>query len=455
MLFLLGFSGLHFLIYSVFAKVIYLLCNKNMNKEVRKAKYLRGEINIPADKSITHRAFMFAALTKGRVKISNYSKGADCMSTLKIVEQLGSKVEKLNENEIIIDSTKGINEPKEDLNCGNSGTTTRLITGILAGQNFKSKLYGDESLSKRPMKRVIEPLELMGAKFKHQDYKLPIEIEGKSLEGIEYKSSLASAQVKSCLLLAGLNAKGTTTYIEPYKSRNHTELMFEYMGANIKTEGNKVSIKKSQLKPVDITVCGDISSAAFFIAASLIIPDSDILIKNVGINKTRSGIIDVVKEMEGNIEIINKRIISNEEVADIRVKYSKLKSTTIEGEIIPRLIDEIPIIAVIATQAEGTTIIKNAQDLRNKEADRISAVTKELTKMGANIKETQDGFIIQGKSKLKGGCSIDCYHDHRIAMSAYVAGLICEYPTVIKEFQWVNISFPEFLDLMENITVYP
>ena len=422
-----------------------------MDITVNKTKSLKGTIQIPADKSITHRAFMFSALTKGKVRITNFSKGADCMSTLNIIKQMGCKSEFINEKQLIIDAREALKAPIEALDCGNSGTTTRLMMGILSGQNFNSKLYGDISLSKRPMKRVISPLELMGAKIKHNDYKLPIEIEGTTLQGINYISPLASAQVKSCILLAGLNAQGKTIFSEPYKSRNHTELMFEYMGANIEINKNEIRIKKSQLNPVDIEICGDISSAAFFMVAGLIIPNSEITIKNVGINETRSGIIDVLKSMNGNIELVNERIISNEKVADIKVKYSDLKATTIEGEIIPRLIDELPIIAVAATQAEGTTIIKDAQDLRNKEADRITAVKTELKKLGANIEETNDGFIINGKTNLIGDCEIECYHDHRIAMSAYIAGLICEKTIKINEFQWVNISFPEFLELINYL----
>ncbi len=422
-----------------------------MDITVKKTESLKGEIEIPADKSITHRAFMFSALTKGKVKIANFSKGADCMSTLKIIQMLGCSVDYLNENELFINAKNALKEPGSPLDCGNSGTTTRLMTGLLAGQNFNTELFGDESLSKRPMKRVISPLEMMGAKFDHSDYKLPVKIYGTNLKGIDYNSHLASAQVKSCLLLAGLNADGVTSFTEPYKSRNHTELMFEYMGADIKIEDNKVSVQKSQLQPVDITVAGDISSAAFFIAAALIVPGADILIKNVGINETRSGIIDVVKAMNGDIEILNERLISNEKVADIRVRYSKLNSTVIEGEIIPRLIDEIPVIAVMAALADGTTVIKDAGDLRNKEADRITAVRNELSKLGADIQEMPDGLIITGKKQLEGGCCVECYHDHRIAMSEYVAGLVCKSPITINEFQWVNISFPEFLKLMSSV----
>lgn len=422
-----------------------------MDITVNKSDPLKGIIEIPADKSITHRAFMFSALTKGIVKISNYSKGADCMSTLDIIRQLGCEVQERTDDYIVINAKDALKKPLSPLNCGNSGTTTRLMMGILAAQQFDSELFGDASLSKRPMKRVINPLELMGAKIIHNDYRLPIKVCAAKLHGIDYISPLASAQVKSCLMLAGLFTEGITTFTEPYKSRNHTELMFEYMGADMNINGNTVSVKQSQLMPKDITVCGDISSAAFFIAAALVIPGSDITIKNVGINETRTGIIDVFKSMNGNIEIINERVISNEKVADIKVKYSDLKAATISGEIIPRLIDEIPIIAVAATQADGTTIIKDAQDLRNKEADRIFAIKTELQKIGADIDETSDGLIINGKKELTGGAELECYHDHRIAMSAYVAGLICKKPIKINEFQWVDISFPEFLDLFNRI----
>ncbi len=424
-----------------------------MDITVNKIKSLKGTIEIPADKSITHRAFMFSALTKGKCKIYNYSKGADCTSSLNIIKQLGCEINIISDKELIIDASQALKPSNTPLDCGNSGTTTRLMSGILAGQNFSSSLIGDESLSKRPMKRIITPLELMGAEFIHNDYKLPIEIKGNHLSGINYISPLASAQVKSSILLAGINADGLTSFTEPYKSRNHTELMFSYMGADIKTQGNTVSVSKSQLTPAEIEIPGDISSAAFFIAAALIIPNSDIIIKNVNINETRTGIIDVFKAMNGNIEFLNERIVSNEKTADIRVQYSSLKSAMVEGEIIPRLIDEIPVLAVAATQAEGTTIIKDAQDLRNKEADRISAVTKELKKIGADIQETPDGFIINGKTDLTGNCEIECYHDHRIAMSAHIAGLICKKPIKIKEFQWVNISFPEFLNLINKLSI--
>jgi len=421
--------------------------NKLTNKNI---SGLKGEITIPADKSISHRAVMFSSLTKGESIIENFSKGADCLSTLSVFKSLGVEAEFQDEKTLIIKS-EGLFAPHAELFCGNSGTTMRLMSGVLAGQNFNSVLTGDESLSKRPMARVIEPLKLMGANIVSNENKTPLNVYGQQLKGIDYVSKLASAQVKSCVLLAGLFAEGKTSFTEPHVSRNHTELMLEYLGANILCEGNKTTVEKSELKAKTITVVGDISSAAFFIVAGLIVKNSDIILKNVGLNPTRTGILDVVEKMGGDIEIFNRKTVSNEEVGDLRVNYSDLKGCTIEGALIPRLIDELPVIAVLATQAEGQTIIKDATDLRNKESDRIKAVVTELKKLGANVEETLDGFIIEGKSKLKGGATVETYHDHRLAMSLYVAGLICEEPILINEFDWVNISFPEFEGLMDSL----
>ena len=412
---------------------------------------LKGEIVIPSDKSISHRAVMFASLAVGKTKITNFSKGADCHSTLKVFSQLGIEYEFLSEQDLIISASGKLKTPQKDLNCGNSGTTMRLVSGILAGQNFNSVLFGDESLSKRPMKRVIEPLSLMGAEIVSNEFKAPLKIYGQNLHGIEYNSKLASAQVKSCVLLAGMYADGETIYTEPYVSRDHTERMLKYLGADIQCNGAETTIKRSNLTAHDISICGDISSATFFIVAGLIVPDSDFIIKNVGLNPTRTGILDVVEMMGGNVEILDKKVVSGEEVGDLRVRTSDLHACEISGSLIPRLIDEIPVIAVLATQAEGTTVIKDAQDLRNKESDRISAVVNELRKFGADIDETSDGMIINGKKELKGDCELDIYHDHRLAMSMYVAGLISENPVKINEFQWVDISFPEFENLVNKL----
>lgn len=413
---------------------------------------LKGSITIPADKSISHRAVMFASLAKGKSVIKNFSKGQDPRSSLEICKALGVDAQFLDETTLIVNSTGVLKAPSQPLDCGNSGTTMRLMSGILAGQEFNSVLTGDQSLSKRPMKRVIQPLSLMGAKIDSIDGHAPLTIAGQNLSAINYDSPLASAQVKSCILLAGLNADGVTTVTEPYLSRNHTELMLKFMNADIKIDGCSVSVSRSKLEPREINVCGDISSAAYFIAAGLIVPNSDIILKNVGLNPTRTGILDVVKFMGGNIEILDKKNVSGEEVGDLRVRYSDLAGCTIEDGIIPRLIDELPVVAVLATQARGTTIVRDAGDLRNKESDRIKCVVNELRKVGADISELEDGFVINGKTQLKGDAELETYHDHRLAMSWYVAGLVCDRPVVVNDFEWAGISFPEFVPLFEQLS---
>lgn len=424
-----------------------------MLKTVKKIeKGLWGSIVIPSDKSISHRAVMFSSIAKGECIIRNFSSGADCHSTLNLFKQLGVDIQFIDNKTLKIKSTGELKKSQTPLDNGNSGTTMRLVSGILAGQKFDSVMIGDTSLSKRPMKRIIEPLTLMGADITSVDGHAPLTIKGRPLQGITYHSKLASAQVKSCLLLAGLNADGETTFIEPYTSRNHTERLFEYLGADIKINGTNVCVKPSQLTAKDIDVVGDISSAAFFVAAGLIVKGSDFVIKNVGVNHTRSGIIDIVSRMGGCVEIMNEHIIAGEPCADIRVQYTgTLNGCVIEGEDIPRLIDELPVIAVLASQAEGETIVRNAGDLRNKESDRIKCLVNELTKIGVNIEETQDGFIVRGKKELSGGAELESYHDHRLAMSFYVAGLVCKNEVAINGFEWTNISFPEFEELMEAL----
>lgn len=421
---------------------------KNITKNF---KCLKGEIEIPADKSLSHRAVIFPSLAKGRSVIKNFSDGQDPHSTLKLFQNLGVEIEEVEQGTVIINSTGKLSKPAQDLDCGNSGTTMRLVSGFLAGQNFNSVLFGDESLSKRPMKRIIEPLTQMGGKISSQDGKAPLSIAGTKLYGIDYTSKIASAQVKSCLLLAGLFANGKTTITEPYLSRNHSEILLKYMGAKITTAPNSVTIEKSELKPIEMMICGDISSAAYFIVAGLIVPNSCLILKNIGLNPTRTGIIDVVRQMGGKITILDQKEVCGELVGDIKVEYSALKGCQISGDIIPRLIDEIPVIAVLATQAEGETKIADATDLRNKESDRITAVVTELKKLGANIEETADGMIIQGKTPLKGDCTVTTYNDHRLAMSLYIAGLVTEKEFSIDEFEWVNISFPTFEKLFEQI----
>lgn len=417
-------------------------------------KNLQGTVTIPADKSISHRAVIFSALAKGKSIIKNFSTGQDPHSTLRIFKNLGIDIqEKASNSTLIVKSTGKLSKYADKLDCGNSGTTMRLLSGILAGQNFDSELIGDESLSKRPMKRIIEPLTLMGANILSNDNKAPLKIKASKLHSINYNSPIASAQVKSCILLAGLFADGKTTFTEPYISRNHTEILLKYMNANISTNETTVSIEKSELNPIEIEICGDISSAAYFIVAALIVPNSQIILKNVGLNPTRTGILDIVKQMGGNLEILSLKEVCGELVGDIKVEHSQLKAIKISGEIIPRLIDEIPIIAVLASQADGETIIADAQDLRNKESDRISTIVNELKKLGAQIQETPDGMIINGRTELLGNCELETYHDHRLAMSLYVAGLITKKEISINGFEWVNISFPEFEELFESLKV--
>ncbi len=423
-----------------------------MDKKISKPKKgLTGRITIPSDKSISHRAVIFSSLANGTSIIKNFSTGQDPASSLDICKSLGINAEFNSKNELYITSNGKLTAPTGDLYCGNSGTTMRLMAGILAGQDFNSTLTGDQSLSNRPMKRIITPLSLMGAKIKSNEDKAPLEIHGQKLHGIDYTTPIASAQVKSAILLAGLFADDKTSVTEPYLSRNHTELMLSYMGADIKTDKLTITIGKSELMPKTIEIPGDISSAAYFIAAALIVPESEIILKNVGLNPTRTGILDILKQMGADIEILDKRTISNELTGDLKVKYSNLKACTIQGDIIPRLIDEIPVIAVLATQAEGQTVIKDAQDLRNKESDRIKAIVTELKKFGADIEETPDGMIINGKTKLTGGIETETYHDHRLAMSLYIAGLLCSKEILIKDFDWVKISFPEFERLFDTL----
>ncbi len=422
---------------------------------------LKGEIIAPPDKSMSHRSLIIGSLTRGKIKISNFLAGADCLATLEILKELGCEIDFLDKNTVILDAENAYNAPKKDLYCGNSGTTMRLMAGLLSAQKFKSTLSGDLSLSKRPMRRIIEPLTLMGARLKSNDGKAPIVIEQGELKGIEYRSPIASAQVKSGLLLAGLQTpNGATTVLEPHLSRDHTERMLKFFGSNIQSFTKEglygVTVSQSTLIPKDLNVAGDISSAAFIMAAAAIIKGSDVILKNIGLNPTRTGLIDVMKRMKANIDVLNCDLVSNEEVGDIRIQYSPdMEGCEISGDIIPRLIDEIPIIALLATQAKGETIIKNAGDLKNKESDRIACVERELRKFRAEIKGTDDGFIISGKNSgnglFLGDTEVECYHDHRIAMTGYVAGLISKKPCKINDFEWVETSFPDFLNIFEKL----
>lgn len=418
------------------------------------SKPLTGEVTVPGDKSISHRGIMLGAIAKGTTSITNFLKGADCLSTIACFRKMGIEIEEKGK-EILVHGKglHGLQAPDGILDAGNSGTTTRLISGILAGQNFSCELTGDASIQKRPMKRIITPLSLMGANIEsiRGNDCAPLRIHGTSLKGIHYDSPVASAQVKSCILFAGMYADQKTSVTEPYLSRNHSELMLGSFGADIHTEGNTSVISPEPLLyGQEVAVPGDISSAAYFIAAALLIPSSELLIKNVGINPTRDGILRVCHKMGASIELLNKRIQCGEPVADLLVKHSPLKGTVIEGAIIPTLIDELPVIAVMAACAEGETIIRDAQELKVKESNRLEILVHHLAAMGCDVTGTEDGMIIRGGRPLKGAV-LESHLDHRIAMSFAVAGLVAEGETEILNADCVNISYPDFYrDLLQR-----
>jgi 3-phosphoshikimate 1-carboxyvinyltransferase len=410
---------------------------------------LKGSVEIPSDKSLSHRAAILGAICDGKLHIKNFSSGADCRNTVNILQSLGAEIEFITSSTLLVNGKglKGLREPEFILDAGNSGTTMRLIMGILAGQSFYSVLTGDESLRNRPMGRVIKPLKMMGAQInaRKNNTVAPITTCGGNLNAIEYSMPLASAQVKSAILLASLYANGTSRIIEPAKSRDHTERFLKYLGVDIKVDGLTIEITgQTELQPKEIKIPGDISSASFFIVAATIIEGSEIRLTNVGINPTRTGLISVLTRMGADIVLENERETCGEAVGDIIVKSSNLKGITIEGEIIPTLIDEIPIIAVAAALAEGNTVIKDAQDLRHKESDRLKATSTELKKMGVDITETEDGLIINGKEQIDGGCMCNSHFDHRIAMALSIASLAAKNPVTIENASWIKISFPEF-----------
>ena len=413
--------------------------------EIKRAVSLNGSITVPGDKSISHRAVMLGALAEGTTHIKGFLPGADCISTINCFRSMGIEIQ--SNGDIIEVHGKGLyglKQPEKMLYTGNSGTTTRLLCGILSGQSFDSSVTGDASICRRPMKRVTEPLSEMGAKI-DGEY-CPLFIKGSGLHGMEYNMKVASAQVKTAIILAALYADGETIIHETEKSRDHTERMLSAMGADISVNGTAIRVAPAKkLYSQDICVPGDISSAAFFMTAAAIMPDSCVRIKNAGINPTRTGIIDVFKSMGANISIENVRTESGEETADIVVSSSSLKGTVIEGEMIPRLIDELPIIAVAALFAEGTTVIRNAEELKVKESNRIDVMVNALSSMGADITATDDGMIIRGGKPLHGAV-IDSHLDHRIAMSFAIAGLNADGDTEITGAECVNISYPGFYD---------
>ena len=427
-----------------------------MNMNITKSSGLRGELAIPGDKSISHRAIMFGALADGTTEITNFLQGADCLSTISCFRAMGVDIENHTDRVIIHGvGLHGLKASSQMLDVGNSGTTTRLISGILAGQPFTSALNGDASIQKRPMKRIIDPLTQMGANIRSLNNNgcAPLEIQGGSLHGIHYQSPVASAQVKSCVLLAGLYSDGVTSVTEPVLSRNHTELMLSGFGASITSVGTTATIEpEPQLHGQEIAVPGDISSAAYWIAAGLAVPNSELLLKNVGINPTRDGILRVVEAMGADITRENVHTVSGELVCDLIVRSSSLHGTTVSGELIPTLIDEIPVIAVLACFADGETVIRDAQELKVKESNRIDTVVEGLLAMGADAIATDDGMIIRGGKPLH-GATIDSHLDHRIAMSFAVAGLMCDTPTTILNADSVEISYPDFYESLHKISV--
>lgn len=412
---------------------------------IKKIKSAKGALKVPGDKSISHRAVMLGSLAGGTTEISGFLQGADCLSTIDCFRNMGIDINVNGENVTVKgNGLLGLRAPKEMLYTGNSGTTTRLLCGILAGQSFDSSITGDASIQKRPMKRVTAPLSLMGAHIENEY--CPLYITGSPLHGIDYKMPVASAQVKTAVILAGLYAEGKTVVHEIEKSRDHTELMLGAMGANISVDGLDITVNKtSALSAVKVDVPGDISSAAFFMVLGLILPNSEITITNVGINPTRTGIIDVLTDMGADIKIENIRSSAGESVADITVRSSQLRGTVIGGDIIPRLIDELPIIAVAAVFADGETVIKDAQELKVKETNRIRAVVDEFKKCGIDITETDDGMIINGGKAIH-GADFKTYGDHRMAMSLTVLAQLADGDSALDDSDCACVSYPSFFD---------
>lgn len=421
---------------------------------IQPASHLKGTLSIPGDKSISHRSIMFGSIAKGTTKIHNFLMGDDCLSTIECFRKLGIDIEMHNDHILVHGKgLHGLEPAAEILDCGNSGTTTRLISGILAGQPFISTLTGDASIQKRPMKRIIEPLHQMHAAIEGKDDNFcPLTISPSTLEGICYTSPVASAQVKSCVLLAGLYANTPTTVCEPALSRDHTERMLSAFGAIIERKDKCVTIYPNpELEAMEVVVPGDISSAAFFIVAGLIVPNSKLILQNVGINPTRRGILDALLAMGGRITCFNERELCGEPVCDMIIESSDLHGITIEGDIIPTMIDEIPAFAVAALFAHGTTIIKDAKELRVKESNRIDTMCHELGKMGAVIRPLEDGMIIEGNATLHGAI-LESYDDHRIAMSLAVAALKATTPSQILNSECIRISYPHFFEHLKAVS---
>lgn len=428
---------------------------------VEKTNNFCAEIEVNPDKSLTHRAFLISLLTKDQnFKIVNFSNAKDCLTSLKAIQKLGCKVKIFEKNKILIQSPTTLNSNIE-IDCENSGTTARLLIGILSSveveKGAKFVLKGDKSLLQRPMKRVIEPLELMGAKILHNNFTLPVEITPQKLYQIEYKSKIASAQVKSAILFAGLNCQNKNTptiFNEPFQSRNHTENLLKLFNAKIETQNLKTSLFPSNLEAKEVEIEGDFSSAAFFISAAILCQNSSLIIKNVNLNPTRTMFLEILKKMGAKIEIKNTNCKNFEPFGDLFIESSDLKAIEIEPSLVPALIDELPILGLVFSQADGVSVVKGAEELKYKESNRILAICENLKKLGAKIEPTHDGFIVAGKTKLKGNVVLQGFNDHRILMTNFISGLICEKPIKIKDFEWVDISFPNFLKISKNIFNY-
>jgi 3-phosphoshikimate 1-carboxyvinyltransferase len=425
-------------------------------KQVVKAPHvLDGKVSPPGDKSISHRAVILNGIALGDSRVSNFAQSADCLATVACLRSLGVAIESSTGGGLVVRGVgdKGLKEADDVLCAENSATTMRLLAGLLAGQPFLSIITGDRSLRSRPMDRVIQPLRLMGAQIwgRSSNSRAPLVIKGGQLHGIRYMLPVPSAQLKSALLLAALYARGDTVIKEPIASRDHTERMLKAMGAKIRVKGNAITVSPGRLKAVDIAVPGDISSAAFWLVAGAIHKRANIRLSNVGINPTRSGIIDVLNAMGANLTVTNERMVSGEPVADLRVQSSQLSGMEISGELIPRAIDEIPLIALAASVARGKTVIRDAGELRVKESDRISNTAKELLKLGADVQELPDGMIIQGRKNLR-GAACESHRDHRLAMMLGIAALVAEGETEIDNAEAVNISYPRFWQDLKRLS---
>ncbi|MBL0387976.1 3-phosphoshikimate 1-carboxyvinyltransferase [Tumebacillus sp. ITR2] len=427
-----------------------------MDKQIQPVTTLSGIVTVPGDKSISHRAVMFGALADGVTRVTGFLPGADCLSTVDCFRKLGVQIEQHSATELSVHGVglNGLQEPTDVLDVGNSGTTARLMLGILAGQPFHCTVTGDASIRKRPMGRVATPLREMGAIIDGRDggRLAPLSVRGGGLKSFKYESPVASAQVKSGILLAGLFAEGETGVREPEPSRDHTERMLQAFGVEVSQREGFITVQGgSRLTATDIHVPGDISSAAFLLVAASIVPGSDVTIRGVGLNPTRTGILDVLLDMGAQIEVLNERLEGGEPIGDLRVRGSQLRATTVRGEIIPRLIDEVPVLAVAATQAEGVTEIRDAAELKVKESNRIATTANELRKFGADVEELEDGLRIRGGAKLRGGAVIETHHDHRIAMSMAVAALVADGAATIRDWEAVDVSFPGFAELLQNL----